>query len=107
MGDFPSLRHFDALAGLSSSVQTLFGPAPCCLAAREAKNIVRRICSRAASASISDSFSMEVARNTVGFSALLVSRTSEMVITELALPSQGTSDSRSRLHLPGKRHGAS
>ena len=79
MGDFPSLRHFDALAGLSSSVQTWFGPVPCCLAAREAKKIVRRICSRAASASISESFSMDVARNTVGFSALPVSRTSEMV----------------------------
>ena len=79
VGDFPSLRHFDALAGLSSSVQTLFGPVPCCLAAREAKNIVRRMCSRAVSASISESFSMEVARNMVGFSALPVSRTSEMV----------------------------
>ena len=75
MGDFPSLRHFDALAGLSSSVQESFGPVPCCLAAREAKKIMRRMCPRASSASISDSFSMEFARNLVGFSALPVSRT--------------------------------
>ena len=79
MGDFPSLLHFDALAGLGASVQTSFGPLPCCLAAREAKKIVRRMCSRAASASISYSFSMDVASNTVGFSALPVSRTSGMV----------------------------